>query len=281
MARINEGDPAQRGPKREREGVRIPEIPIGKELDLTGRVAIITGGSRGFGRAMADIFSGHGAHIVIVSTERSEGEAKETLALVESHGASGLWVPGDVSQPETASNVVKAAVKEFGHVDILVNNAGIRRDQAAIMMKEGDWTQVIDTNLSGPFYFAKAAMRQMIRQKTLGSIVNITSVAGQIGSPGQANYVAAKAGVIGLTMTLALEGAPFGIRVNAIAPGLSPTELTSDLTPEQRSVFVNMTPIQREVDPYEVARGGLFLVSDMSSAITGQVINVDGGMVRG
>lgn len=280
MAR-SEGDPARRGSRPEKTRVYpAPEIPIGEELDFSNRIVVITGGSRGIGRATAELFAGHGAHVIIVSTERSEAEAKETVDMIQGYRRQGLWVPGDVSQVETAERVMTTAMKEFGRVDILVNGAGIRRDNLGFRMKEEEWDQVIRTNLTAVWRMSRAASRPMMRQKK-GVIVNIASAAGQDTIPGQANYAAAKAGVISLTKSFAVELAPFGIRVVAVAPGLADTKLVSDLTEEQERYILEKTPLGRKAEPVEVARGILFLASDAASYITGNVLSVSGGLIRG
>jgi 3-oxoacyl-[acyl-carrier protein] reductase len=242
-----------------------------------GRVAIITGGSRGIGRAIAELMSSRGADLVIADYQIDL--AKNTAGEIsEQTGQKVIAVEADVSSLEMAQTMVKIVLKEFGKIDILINNAGITRDDLLMRMKEEDWDDVININLKGAWNCSKAVIRPMMK-KRYGRIVNISSVSGQAGQAGQTNYSASKAGLIGFTKALAREVASRGIAVNAVAPGFIPTALTNDLPDELKDYILNATPMGRMGTPEEIAFAVAFLASDEASYITGQVLGVDGGMV--
>ncbi|ARU62407.1 beta-ketoacyl-ACP reductase [Tumebacillus avium] len=244
---------------------------------LSGKTALVTGGSRGIGRAICLELAKQGAKVV-VNYAGSEGAAQETVAAIKSIGGEAIAVQGDVASYEDAEKMVAATLETFGRIDILVNNAGITRDNLLMRMKEEDWDAVINTNLKGVFNCTKAASRPMMKQR-VGRIINITSVVGQIGNPGQANYVSAKAGVIGLTKSNAKELASRNITVNAIAPGYIETEMTDKLGEDIKSKLFEAIPLGRMGKPEDIANLVSFLASDNASYITGQIMNVDGGMV--
>ncbi len=243
---------------------------------LDGRTAVVTGGSRGIGRAIALELARRGAHVV-VNYAKSSQAADEVVKQIEAGGGKALAVQGDVSNSEQAQNLIKTAADTFGKVDILVNNAGITRDTLIMMMSEEDWDAVQDTNLKGTFNCSKAAVRIMMRNRW-GRIINITSISGQIGNAGQTNYSASKAGQIGFTKALAREVAPRNITVNAIAAGYVETEIWAGVSEEMRENFIKMIPLGRKGEPEEIAYAAAFLASDEASYITGQVLAVDGGM---
>ncbi|MGF1460086.1 MAG: 3-oxoacyl-[acyl-carrier-protein] reductase [Leptolyngbyaceae cyanobacterium] len=243
---------------------------------LTDKVAVITGGSRGIGRATALALAHAGAYVV-VNYARSSRAADEVVAEIERDGGQAIAVQADVSEMEQAEALIKAAMDKWGRVDVLVNNAGITRDTLLLRMKPEDWQAVIDLNLSGVFFCTRAVSKLMLKQRA-GRIINIASVAGLMGNPGQANYSAAKAGVIGFTKTVAKEMAPRGITVNAVAPGFIKTDMTEDLSnPEDILKYI---PLGRYGEATEVAGLIRFLAADPAAAyITGQVLTIDGGMV--
>ena len=245
-------------------------------LSLEGRVAIVTGASRGIGKAIALILAQRGA-AVVVNYNHSAQAAEQLVAAINANGGRALAVHGDVSQMEQAQQLIKAAVDGFGGLDILVNNAGITRDTLIMMMSETDWDEVISINLKSTFNCSKAAVRHMMR-KRYGRIVNITSISGQMGNPGQTNYSASKAGQIGFTKALAREVAARNITVNAIAAGYIETDIWAKVPEEARQAAVSLIPIGRKGQPEEIAYAVAFLVSDQAAYITGQVLGVDGGM---
>jgi len=240
------------------------------------RVALVTGGSRGIGRAACAELARGGWAVAI--NYRSDAEAaKETLELVEDAGAEGIVVQGDVSRPDQVEAMFSHVEDALGAVGVLVNNAGVRADTLGARMSDEAWAEVLDTNLTGAFACCRRALRSMIRQRG-GRIVNVASVAALRGSPGQANYSAAKAGLVGLTRSLAREVARTNVTVNAIAPGLIDTDLTISLTPQQRQQLVAEIPMGRAGTPEEIAHLIGFLCSDQASYITGAVLVADGGM---
>lgn len=242
---------------------------------LKGKVALVTGASRGIGRATALALAAEGANVV-VNYASSQAAADQVVADIGAMGSHAIALPGDVSKADQVENLVNAAMEKWGHIDVLVNNAGITRDTLLLRMKPEEWQAVIDLNLTGVFLCTKAISKIMLKQRS-GRIVNITSVAGQMGNPGQANYSAAKAGVIGFTKTVAKELAPRGITVNAVAPGFIATDMTADLKSDEILKFI---PLGRYGQPEEIAGMIRFLAADPAAAyITGQVMNVDGGMV--
>ncbi|MDN0068932.1 3-oxoacyl-[acyl-carrier-protein] reductase [Collinsella ihumii] len=244
-------------------------------MDLTGKTAIVTGGSRGIGRAICIELARCGANVVF-SYAGNAAAADETVKLVEAEGVAARSVKGDVTSADSAKELVEAA-RELGGVDILVNNAGITRDKLAARMSEEDFDAVIATNLKGAFLMTKAVLRPMMRAKS-GSIVNMASVVGIMGNAGQANYAASKAGLIGMTKSVAREVAAVGIRVNAVAPGYIETDMTAAMPEAAQQAMCSMIPAARAGKPEDVARAVAFLVSDDAAYITGQVLAVDGGM---
>ncbi|TAL06161.1 MAG: 3-oxoacyl-[acyl-carrier-protein] reductase [Chloroflexota bacterium] len=246
-------------------------------IDLTGKSAVVTGGSRGIGRAIALRLALQGADVAF-SYRGNAAAAEETAAAIRATGRQALPVQADVSQPEAADALIKAALEAFGKVDILVNNAGITRDDLIMRMSLEAWQDVINTNLSGAFYAIKAVARPMLKARG-GRIINITSVSGQAGQTGQANYSSAKAGLIGLTKATARELASRGITCNAVAPGFVLTELTQDLAQPLQDEITSRTPLGRFGTPEEIANAVAFLASDDAAYITGQVLAVDGGLV--
>ncbi|GIP36765.1 3-oxoacyl-[acyl-carrier-protein] reductase FabG [Paenibacillus sp. J31TS4] len=243
---------------------------------LQGKIALVTGASRGIGRAIALELAEAGADVV-VNYAGSEAAADETVRLIEEKGRRSFKVKADVSSAEQVDAMVKQTLDEFGRLDILVNNAGITRDNLIMRMKEEEFDAVIATNLKGVFHCLKAVTRPMMKQRS-GRIINISSVVGVLGNPGQANYVAAKAGVIGMTKSAARELASRGITVNAVAPGFIATDMTDKLNDETKASFVQQIPLGRLGQPEEIAKAVRFLASDDASYMTGQTIHIDGGM---
>lgn len=246
-------------------------------MQLTDKVALVTGASRGIGRAIALLMAKQGADVV-VNYSGSEGAAQETVDAILAMGRKAIKIKANVGNAEEVAAMVDEAHTTFGRIDFLVNNAGITRDGLLMRMKDSDWDDVININLKGVYLMTKAVSKIMMKQRS-GKIVNMTSVVGVTGNAGQANYSASKAGVIGFTKTCAKELASRGITVNAIAPGFIHTDMTDVLPDKVKDAMVHTIPLGRMAEPDEVAAVAAFLVSDMSSYITGQVINVDGGMV--
>lgn len=243
---------------------------------MQDQVAIVTGASRGIGRSVALALAAVGAKVA-VNYARSSTAADEVVAEIEANGGSAIAVQADVSQSDQVDVLIKTVTDKWGRVDVLVNNAGITRDTLLLRMKLEDWQAVIDLNLTGVFLCTKAVSKLMLKQRS-GRIVNIASVAGQMGNPGQANYSAAKAGVIGFTKTVAKEFASRGVTVNAVAPGFIATDMTHELTNTEE--ILKYIPLGRYGEAEEVAGLVRFLAADPAAAyITGQVMNVDGGMV--
>src|SRR3954471_12385854 len=249
----------------------------GKNMKLAGKTALVTGASRGIGREIALELARQGVDVV-VNYAGSEAKAREVVEEIKGLGREAIAIQCDVSNSESVTDMVKETVDHFGKIDILVNNAGITRDNLLMRMKENEWDDVININLKGVFLCTKAVTRQMMKQR-YGRIINISSVVGVSGNPGQANYVAAKAGVIGLTKTSAKELASRGITVNAIAPGFITTEMTDQLTEDIQNEMLKMIPLAQFGEPKDIAHSVVFLASDDSRYITGQTIHVNGGMV--
>jgi len=250
---------------------------VSDQKPFTGRVAIVTGATRGIGRAIALEVGRRGANVAFnfaKSVEAAEGLKAE----LEGLGSRGLSFQCDVGNTESAAEMVKQVKEELGRIDYLVNNAGITRDNLILRMKEADWDEVIDTNLKGAWNFAKAALRVMLRQEGGGSVLNISSISGEVGMAGQSNYSASKAGMIGLTKALAKEVASRKVTVNALALGLVSTEMAGALDESYREKILAQIPLGRFAEAEEIARIACFLLSDDARYITGQVIQVDGGL---
>lgn len=244
---------------------------------LNEKIALVTGGGRGIGRAICLELAACGA-TVIVNYNRSVAAADDVVAQIEAAGGLSKNLQTDVSDAAQVAEMFKAVAAEFGTVDILVNNAGTTRDNVIMMMKPADFDAVIDTNLRSCWLCCKSAARAMMRKRT-GSIINITSVVGIAGNGGQTNYAASKAGIIGLTKSLAKEVAARGIRVNAVAPGFVETDMTADLTDDIKERAIEAIPLGRMGAPEDIAKAVAFLASDEAAYITGQTLVVDGGMV--
>ena len=245
-------------------------------MTLEGKNAIVTGGSRGIGKAIVEAFLVEGANVAYVSrTQAADHAALEATA--SKHGGSVVFRQADVGDDESITTAMKELHASMGSIDVLVNNAGITRDGLIFRMKSEDWDEVLRVNLSSAFYTCRTVSRIMIKQRT-GSIINVTSIVGLIGNGGQVNYAASKAGMVGLTKSLAREVAGRSVRVNAVAPGFIETDMTGKLTEEQRETLVNQIPMARVGKPEEVASVCVFLAGDASSYMTGQVLPITGGM---
>ncbi len=244
---------------------------------VDGKVAIVTGASRGIGRAIAIELAKAGA-AVVVNYAGNAAAAQEVKDIITQSGGQAIAVQADVADAEAVKALVKTTIENFGHIDILVNNAGITRDIPLAMMKEEDWDAVINTNLKGVYNCTKAVLKPMIKQKC-GKIINMTSVVGIMGNAGQANYAAAKAGVIGFTKSMARELAARSITVNAIAPGFITTDMTAVIPEQAKIELAKKIPLGKLGTPEDVAAAVLFLASESANYITGQTLNIDGGMV--
>jgi len=247
-------------------------------FSLAGRVALVTGASQGIGKGCAIALAQAGAFVALAA--RNEAKLAETVAEVTAAGGTAVAFKLDVSSEDEIKAGVKAIVAHFGKIDILVNNAGITRDGLMMRMKRADWDAVLGTNLTAPFLLIQACISSMLKQR-YGRIINITSVNGQMGAPGQANYAASKAGLIGLTMSAAREVASRNITVNAVAPGWIETAMTSELAPELREAMLKQVPLGRVGTDRDVAAAVCFLASEEAGYITGEVLKVNGGMLMG
>ncbi len=249
----------------------------GVKMKLQGKTALVTGASRGIGRAIAIELASNGAKVA-VNYAGSEQKANDVVTEIKQAGGEAFAIQGNVSDNDSVTSMVKTVLNEFGQLDILVNNAGITRDNLIMRMKEEEFDEVIQTNLKGVFLMTKAVTRQMMRQKS-GKIINVASIVGVSGNAGQANYVAAKAGVIGLTKTTAKELASRNILVNAVAPGFIATDMTDKLPEDAKQAMYDLIPLNRLGKPEDVANVVRFLASDDANYMTGQTLHIDGGMV--
>jgi 3-oxoacyl-[acyl-carrier protein] reductase len=244
---------------------------------LNGKVAVITGAGRGIGRAIALQFAERGSKVVI-NYRNSIAQVEELLTTIKDAGGEAIAIQADISREEEAKKLIEEAVKHFGRLDVLVNNAGVTKDNLLMRMSEADFSSVIDINLKGTFFCTKHAATVMLKQRS-GKIINISSVVGITGNVGQVNYAASKAGVIGMTKTVARELASRGITVNAVAPGFIETDMTNQLSDKIKEATIANIPLKRYGIANEVANAVSFLASDLANYITGQVLQVDGGLV--
>jgi 3-oxoacyl-[acyl-carrier protein] reductase len=248
--------------------------------DLAGKVALVTGGTRGIGREIASLFASLGARVVLTGTRPEVAERVACEVATAAAAAGSAEVAGfglDVASDDAVAQVVDATLARFGRLDVLVNNAGVARDNLVLRMSSEDWDQVLTVNLGGVFRCTKRAVKHMLRQRS-GAIVSVSSIVGLAGNPGQANYAASKAGIVGFTLSVAREYAARGIRANVVAPGFIETDMTSAIPEEKRSELVGRIPLGRLGTPRDVARVVAFLASDLAGYVTGQVVRVDGGM---
>ncbi len=246
------------------------------KLDLSGKTVLVTGGTRGIGRAIVEACAGAGAKVAF--TYRSSSDTADALkAELEGRGTEALAIQSDAADFDASQAAVDAVIEAWGSIDVLVNNAGVTRDNLLIRMGEDDWDAVIGVNLKSVFNSAKAAYRPMMKQRA-GSIINISSVVGVMGNPGQANYAASKAGIIGFTKSLAKELGARHVRANVVAPGYVETDMTDALGDAAKDAMLNNIPLKRPASPEDIAGAVLFLASDASSYITGHVLHVDGGL---
>lgn len=246
-------------------------------MNLEGKVALVTGGSRGIGKSIALKLASMGANVVI-NYSSSDVKANEVVAEIKELGRDALAVKANVAKMDEAKDLVEKTNEKFGKIDILVNNAGITRDNLLMKMSEEEWDAVFSVNMKGTFNVTKSLIRGMIKQKNC-SIINIASVVGITGNAGQCNYSAAKAGIIGFTKSLAKEVGKKNVRVNAIAPGFIETDMTNELSDKVKQEYMKNIPLQRLGKPEDIANAVAFLASDMSGFVTGQVLVVDGGMI--
>ncbi|MBW5396304.1 3-oxoacyl-[acyl-carrier-protein] reductase [Brachyspira pilosicoli] len=246
------------------------------DLNLKNKIALVTGGSRGIGKKIAEALANEGANVVVTATNINKAQ-EVANELKSKYDVESLALVHDVKSSESCKEVVAKTIEKFGSIDVLVNNAGITRDMLVIQMDDNAWNDVIDTNLSGAFYTSREAAKSMLRARK-GKIINISSVIGKMGNAGQVNYAAAKAGIIGITKSMAKEFAPRGICVNAIAPGFIQTDMTDVLAEDAVKKIMDITPLKKLGNAEDVANIVVFLASDLSNYITGEVIAVDGGM---
>ena len=245
-------------------------------FDLNNKVAIITGASQGIGRTIALVFAKSGANVICIA--RSESKIKELCLEITDQGGQASPIACDVGDGDAFANAIKSVTNEYGKLDILINNAGITRDALLMRMNDTQWDEVLNTNLKGAFHGIKSAIRPMMKNK-YGRIINITSIVGLTGNPGQANYAASKAGLIGMTQSIAKEFGSRGITVNCIAPGWIDTEMTVEISEDSKKDLLDRIPIGKIGKPEDIAHAAVFLASDEASYITGQTITVDGGRV--